>query len=634
MKLPAWLLNLLPMWDYICPRCRKEVEANSRKCPFCGECFPFPIRVPPRCLKNKNELERYVHEKVFPKLSPQLQEYLAQYFTIIFQDGFESGDFSAWTGTWVSSNCTIAVSTESPHHGTYCAKSVVDGSASSQSACVYKNIGTSYSKVNVRSYAFLDSYGGLDADEIIPVIGLWVSTTATNVARAGFGKDSSGNNRWAVGYYHNGVFYNAFGTNTYSTGNYYCLELEVQVGTSGYVKLYVDGQLEIEVTGINNADRQFSYVHVGTNSTVGTLSAIVYMDCCVVADTYIGLENALIVDEQVNLQGQILKRTEETLSDIVNFGHFTDDFLEQEFLTGEELLKCLSLPFEENLYFGDFNEDFEEQEFITGDELFKTLFVVKLPRLSLMSQVEFLSLSFFLELFKLTSQIKNVLMITRRLTMSTQGTISFSLHTPKPELIWFSDALFKVADILLISLFVMLARSAKKLLTQELETFSLSVLLKIFKIYLASETLYFGHFTEDFDEAFIHGDSLSKIMSIPKFENVVCYSKVSKLLQVLKRTLFSLVETKQDLVKSSKFESVKAIETHYETASFYRRLGEILFSQAHVSILLKFLLFEYLFFSDSINVFVLQVIRKFAKILLGRNIARLVLRKMLIRILR
>jgi hypothetical protein len=208
----------------------------------------------------------------------------------IFSDGFESGDFSAWTSTVVLSGCSTTVESANPHHGNYNQKSILAGAAGAEFACAIKNIGTSHSHAFVRCYVKYANYSGLDAGEIIPCVGFWFSQSATNTARAGLGKDSSGNVRWAVRYYHAGSFYNAFGSSTPTTGVWYCVELEVQVGTSGYVKFYVDGSLEISVTDIDNSARQFAYVHVGPNSVAGTAAATVYTDCVVVADAYIGPE--------------------------------------------------------------------------------------------------------------------------------------------------------------------------------------------------------------------------------------------------------------------------------------------------------------------------------------------------------
>jgi hypothetical protein len=280
----------------------------------------MPLKVPPSVLKDKKALEDYVHKHIFPKVSQAQREYLAQFFTVLFSDGFESGDFSAWTGTVVSSGCSTTVESANPHHGSYNQKSTVTGSVANEWACASKNIGTSYSHAFVRSYVKYASYSGLDASEIIPCVSFWVNQADTNTARAGLGKDASGNVRWAIRYYHAGSFYNAYGSSTPTTGVWYSVELEVQVGTSGYVKLYVNGNLEISVTAINNSARQFAHVHVGIDQISGTVAATVYTDCVVVADTYIGIEAAptlVEVTDSIGLADTVLRNKTLAVTDSI-----------------------------------------------------------------------------------------------------------------------------------------------------------------------------------------------------------------------------------------------------------------------------------------------------------------------------
>jgi hypothetical protein len=197
MRLPNWLLKLLPMWDYICPRCRGEVKANSHQCPSCGERFTFPLKVPPRCLKSKEELERYVHEKVFPRVSAWQREYLAQFFTIIFQDGFESGDYSAWSSTTVSGNGTLTINSSIVHHGVYSSKS--SWSAGGDLAYATKTFANT-SVLYVREYVLLQD---------LPQTGtltrfLTIRAGTTEMGMIGLERSSAGVLRWTIRYRNNG----------------------------------------------------------------------------------------------------------------------------------------------------------------------------------------------------------------------------------------------------------------------------------------------------------------------------------------------------------------------------------------------------------------------------------------------
>ncbi|HEX68708.1 MAG TPA: hypothetical protein ENG10_00220, partial [Candidatus Bathyarchaeota archaeon] len=126
MKLPTFLFRLLPLWSYICPRCRREVKCNSHKCPYCGEKYGKPLKVPPRFLKNQKALEEYVHKYIFPRISAKQREYLAQFFTTLFEDGFESGDFSAWTDTYTEGSPTVSVVSNPVHQGSYAEKATTN----------------------------------------------------------------------------------------------------------------------------------------------------------------------------------------------------------------------------------------------------------------------------------------------------------------------------------------------------------------------------------------------------------------------------------------------------------------------------------------------------------------------------
>ena len=81
---------------YICPKCKRKVPYKSRQCPFCGEKYPFAVKVPASLLKNvcngiaTKILHDYVHAYVFPNLTVSDQKYLHQYFTIIRTYGVQT----------------------------------------------------------------------------------------------------------------------------------------------------------------------------------------------------------------------------------------------------------------------------------------------------------------------------------------------------------------------------------------------------------------------------------------------------------------------------------------------------------------------------------------------------------------
>src|SRR3989337_3644689 len=121
MNIPYWLLPMLPMWEYICPKCRKGVKQSAHQCTHCSEKFPLAIRVPPSFLKDPKKLEAYVHKHIFPRVSEFERNYLTKFFTEYFNNGFEEGDFSAWTSV-NDSGGRLSVQGTTVHHGSYAMK--------------------------------------------------------------------------------------------------------------------------------------------------------------------------------------------------------------------------------------------------------------------------------------------------------------------------------------------------------------------------------------------------------------------------------------------------------------------------------------------------------------------------------
>ena len=285
MKLPALLLRFLPLWSYICPRCRREVKRNSHKCPYCGEKYGKQLKVPPLFLKNKEALEKYVHEKIFPRISVKQREYLAQFFTTIFEDGFESGDFSAWTGTSTSAGETAEVVTTDPHHGSYHAKFVCDGSSNGEYAYVYKTV----SETVLYTRAYFKILTSLPASGKYYRLIQYRTDGHSNFANLGI-VNSAGTIYWQIDCF--------AGTDRYQydiqLNTWYCLEFYAKVNTaSGELKGYINGEELLSLTADFSGDTVINRVEVGERYSNGQTAHTIYVDCVVVADTYIGEEGGV-----------------------------------------------------------------------------------------------------------------------------------------------------------------------------------------------------------------------------------------------------------------------------------------------------------------------------------------------------
>ena len=275
VKIPKDVLDLFPMWQYICPNCpdSKVLSEKVHHCVKCGAEFnDEKWRVPPRFLKNSKAMSDYAHKVLAPKLSPEQRELLFKYFTVLFSDGFESGDFSAWTTVGSPSIVTDPVV-----RGNYAARFPADSN-------VYHTFG-SRDEVYERAYVSVSTLPTIEgASRRL----LNIQTIAASIFCAASLSYVSGAVRWK---------FSAFGAigwaeNTYSTtplpktNTYFCLEIWWKRNTLNGAKLWVNGALKCTVDDTTSGDMPGRVV-VGPEYGVN-YSPTVDVDCVVVADTYIG----------------------------------------------------------------------------------------------------------------------------------------------------------------------------------------------------------------------------------------------------------------------------------------------------------------------------------------------------------
>jgi len=311
--IPYWLLRLLPMWDHICPKCRREVRQKSHKCPYCGENYGVPLRVPPKVLKDKKALEAYVHERVFPKISQSHRDYLTQFFTVLFSDGFESGDFTAWTGTASGAGGTITTSEEQRHHGKWSAKASIDGLLPDEYGTLYKDFGSTYSTMFCRAYVRFTNVPAFDTNQL--QIGPVISGLAFNDLVGVWLYNNAGTIQWGLFYATDAVPWNWI----YSSGPpvptedmWYCLEVKfVGANGTGEARLWIDGSPVLSITGLTNDDRLAQEVYVDCYAPSSGYATDVYSDCVVVADARIGCEKIPIMNLRPR-SGDIRRRLEFT----------------------------------------------------------------------------------------------------------------------------------------------------------------------------------------------------------------------------------------------------------------------------------------------------------------------------------
>jgi hypothetical protein len=207
---------------------------------------------------------------VLDKTGLKLDVYLQSSFDLdptLFSDGFESGDFSAWTGT----TGTPTVSTTRKHHGDYAL--FVDAQES-----VYYDF-TATNTMFGRCYVNFNAFPASDAYHV-GVLGFDLAGVHGFPLVAGVEQDPADSvDKWYLK--DSGRGSKVYGT-TPNLNQWYCLELEFVKGGTG--TLSIDGAPVLT---------RLCYDLQTDRFIVGTLEGSdgsVYMDCCVVADAYIGPE--------------------------------------------------------------------------------------------------------------------------------------------------------------------------------------------------------------------------------------------------------------------------------------------------------------------------------------------------------
>jgi hypothetical protein len=162
-----------------------------------------------------------------------------------FFDGFETGNFSGWDGTSTETGDSLSISTTPVHTGTYSVEGQVDNVANAQ-AIVWEDF-SDENNLFARSYIYLDpSFSTTDHVTVMQFID--TSSGWQNQISATINDDMTLYMWNAIA----GEAYGYLATNTISTGTWHTLDMQAKISdTNGEARLWLDGNLEIEATGIN-----------------------------------------------------------------------------------------------------------------------------------------------------------------------------------------------------------------------------------------------------------------------------------------------------------------------------------------------------------------------------------------------
>ena len=204
-----------------------------------------------------------------------------------------------WDGTGTTGGAT-AVNSNRPHHGNYGLYATINaGALLGQHASVLKACGT----VAYHDHLFARAMNVmLDVlPYVTPPAGTMIDFyqvlgPATAIAMFGLG-NNAGALKWFSYYRNLAAFSTAWGP-TAVLNTPYCVEAEVLQSSTGNadgaIRLWVDGCLVIEQTGLDNDERDINYVGLGLISTdQGVAAQHMWGDCFVLSAARIRCENAL-----------------------------------------------------------------------------------------------------------------------------------------------------------------------------------------------------------------------------------------------------------------------------------------------------------------------------------------------------
>jgi hypothetical protein len=213
----------------------------------------------------------------------------------IFADGFESGSFSRWSGVAESNGTASVVSVPvSVDTLAFLGSRVAEFNFASTSgggyAYVYENVNSS--EIFARAYFYVGQ--GLPLPAVNDRFYLVEFSDAAGYLGVLGIKDVNGTDRWVlVGKAGSSFSGPVLGSALPSTPQWVCVELHLKVGANGVLQSFINGKLDIQMSGNNSAWGNISRVMFGVPIKMGPPNAPsdyavnVYLDQCVIATVYV-----------------------------------------------------------------------------------------------------------------------------------------------------------------------------------------------------------------------------------------------------------------------------------------------------------------------------------------------------------
>jgi len=219
----------------------------------------------------------------------------AVFISPIFADGFESGNFSKWSGIEQVNGTASVVSVPASIDtlaflGAHVAEFTFASTSGGGYVYVYENVNSS--EVYARAYFYVGQGLSLPAvNDRFYLIELNGPTGYLGVLGI---KDVNGTDRWVlVGKAGTSFAAPMIGSALPSTPQWVCVELNLNVGANGVLQSFINGKLDIQMSGNNSAWGNISKVMFGVPIKMGPPNAPseyavnVYLDQCVIATVYV-----------------------------------------------------------------------------------------------------------------------------------------------------------------------------------------------------------------------------------------------------------------------------------------------------------------------------------------------------------
>lgn len=167
-----------------------------------------------------------------------------------FDGSFESGNFNAWTGTYITPGETATVVNTMSYQGNFSAKFTSNGTGGFEAAYCYEALPAS-SNLHASGYFYVSQSGIAENDDRFYLITFQAG--GKSVAYAGW-RRTAGVDRWNLLIRDATSWTSVYSNSNPSINRWYSLELYwTEDATDGHAELYVDGALACSIQNQNTA---------------------------------------------------------------------------------------------------------------------------------------------------------------------------------------------------------------------------------------------------------------------------------------------------------------------------------------------------------------------------------------------